>query len=58
MISIENSVKRVKATMEIEGFKLNKNDTKRLMMIGEKQLNGDKVIEKYIRRVTKLTGAK
>jgi hypothetical protein len=44
--------------MEIEGFKLNKNDTKRLMMIGEKQLNGDKVIEKYIRRVTKLTGAK
>ncbi len=58
LIDIKKSVARVKATMEIEGFKLNNNDIKRLEKIGKKELSADKIIETYIRRVLKLTGSK
>ena len=52
---IEKSVNRVIATMKISGIELTKYQIKRLYKIARGEIDGDKCIEKYIRRVKKLT---
>ena len=52
---IEKSVNRVIATMKISGIELTKYQIKRLYKIARGEIDGDKCIDKYIRRVTRLT---
>ena len=53
-IDIKKSTERVRATMEIEGIKLNNIHLKRLEKIGKKEINADESIAKYIRRLARL----
>ena len=52
---IEKSVNRVIATMKISGIELTKYQIKRLYKIARGEIDSDKCIDKYIRRVTRLT---
>lgn len=52
---IEKSVNRVTATMKISGIELTKYQIKRLYKIARGEIDGEKCIEKYIRRVKRLT---
>ena len=54
---IEKSVNRVIATMKISGIELTKYQIKLLYKIARGEIDGEKCIEKYIRRVTRLTKA-
>lgn len=55
---IDKSIARVQATMEIEGFKLNKMDLKILRKVAEGKLDSDKLIREYKNKVSIFTGNK
>lgn len=52
---IDKSVNRVIATMKISGIELTQYQIKRLYKIARGEIDGGKCIEKYIRRVIRLT---
>lgn len=54
---IENSINRVKSTMEIEGFTLSNGDLKILKKVAEGKLESDVLIKKYTDRVLKIMGS-
>lgn len=53
---IEKAILRIKATMEIEGFELSKYELGILEKVGLGKLNSDDLINKYIKRVSKISG--
>lgn len=53
---IERAILRIKATMEIEGFELSKYELGILEKVGLGKLNSDDLINKYIKRVSKISG--
>ncbi|MCS5422032.1 MULTISPECIES: antitoxin VbhA family protein [Psychrilyobacter] len=52
----DRAVRRVKATMEIEGFELSKRDLITLKEVAMGKLSSDLLIKEYKERVSNLTG--
>lgn len=53
---IEKAILRIKATMEIEGFELSRYELNVLEKVGLGKLNSDELINKYVKRVSKIAG--
>lgn len=51
---VDRAVRRVKATMEIEGFKLSKTDLITLKEVAQGKLNSDFLIEQYKKKILNL----
>lgn len=52
----DRAVRRVKATMEIEGFKLSNKDLITLKDVAQGKLNSDLLIREYKERVSNVMG--
>lgn len=52
----DRAVRRVKATMEIEGFKLSKRELITLKEVAQGKISSDLLIKKYKERVSNIIG--